>query len=124
MEIHRRGPLTDLLSDCIKGPRGKVGEIRKNDPGLSGGRMWVKKMWVKMLSNARQLRYYSAYPLLNKPTDDSGLPDPLNVPRDPLIDKSMLRMRHILTLVDRCPITSAYRTFFQQCLKLLNNNII
>ena len=46
-----------------------------------------------------------------KATEERGFPVPFDVPREPLTERRMLRMRHILILVDKCPMTSAYLSF-------------
>ena len=44
-------------------------------------------------------------------TDDSGFVASLDVPREPLTDSRILLSRHILILVEICPITSEYFSF-------------
>ena len=46
-----------------------------------------------------------------KATDDSGFAVPFDLPLDPRTDKSTLFSIHILSIVDRWPITSEYFSF-------------
>ena len=75
------------------------------------------KSTVNTTKNEVNQLWISSTPRMRlKATDERGFPVPLDVPRDPLTVRSTVWSRHILILIDICPIKSEYYTSTFFCL--------